>query len=482
MSVVELSHSSRQELLRPLVVDLDGTLVRSDLLIETFFCQLGQHPESLGRILRALRRGKAAFKGFLGEQCDIDPSTLPYDQEVLAYIKQASLQGRSIYLASASTAAVVQSISDFIGLFTGWFASDRTTNLKGDAKARRLVEEFGRRGFDYIGNDAADIPVWLAAETAIGVSVSGSVERYVRRHRTFELLHRPGTTVEAWTKLLRVHQYVKNTLVFVPVLTSHRLNFASGLEATAATVAFSLCASSGYILNDLIDLRADRSDPVKRNRPLASGAVPIRTAVIILPCIFGLAMMLGSLISVHFLEVLLGYFLLSMAYSLFLKRKMLVDVVVLGILYTIRVVAGAVAINVPMSEWLLAFSMFFFMSLALIKRYSDLAARADAGRPDPSNRNYRVGDLEIVGALAAAAGFNAVTVFSFYVTSPATRDLYSRPAVLWLACPILIYWISRALLLAHRRVMQEDPVVFALKDRISRLAIILLIGIVLIAI
>jgi 4-hydroxybenzoate polyprenyltransferase/phosphoserine phosphatase len=457
---------------RPLVVDLDGTLIASDLLIETAFSELGRRPHSLVDMIRALSRGKAALKHRLAEPADFDPGALPYDPEVLGMIERARAEGRPVYLASASHERLVERIADHLGFFTGWFATNETTNLAGIRKAETLVEAFGERGFDYIGNDAADLPVWEKAAKAIAIRTPGGVRRKLGlAHADVEHLTHSRPTWRTWAKMLRVHQYAKNALVFVPLLTSHLFTLEAFAQALLAFVAFSLCASSIYILNDLVDLQDDRGHRSKCNRPLASGAIPLMHGVIAIPILFLCALGFAAALSLPFLGVLLGYFALTTAYSFVLKRKMVVDVITLAGLYSVRVVGGAVAIGVVISEWLIAFCMMIFMSLALIKRYVELAARRDANLPDPTSRNYKNSDLDIVAALAAAAGFNAVTVFTLYISSDTVNHLYTRPQILWLVGPLLMFWIARALLLASRRLMDDDPVVFAIKDRVSLLTV-----------
>ena len=273
-----------------------------------------------------------------------------------------------------------------------------------------------------------------------------------------------GAGLKSWAKLLRVHQYAKNALVFVALGTAHQFNVPALLNAGYAFAAFSLCASCVYIFNDLADLAADRAHPTKRNRPLAAGIIAAPAAIAVaLACLLA-AFGLAALVSLPFLATLGGYFALTTAYTYKLKRKMFIDVVVLAMLYTIRVIGGAVAIGVDASEWLLAFSMFIFTALALVKRYTELSAHLDRATAGPANRNYSVADLPIVAALAAASGFNAVTVFALYVSSDFVRHTYKHPQLLWLVCPILMYWIARILMLANRRVIDDDPVVFALKD------------------
>jgi 4-hydroxybenzoate polyprenyltransferase len=280
-------------------------------------------------------------------------------------------------------------------------------------------------------------------------------------------------------KLLRPHQWAKNALVVVPLLTAHQFAPSAIGFMLLAVAAFCACASSAYILNDIVDIEADRAHPQKCQRPLASGKLSIQHAAGLGACCLAIAFVVGASVSLLFAGVLALYLAGTTLYSLHLKRLLIVDAVTLAGLYTIRVVAGAVAIGVPMSEWLLAFSMFIFFSLALIKRYSELALRLDAALPDPVNRNYRVGDLPIIASLAAAAGCCAVVVLTLYLSSEAVRGLYRHPAVLWLACPLFLYWISRMLMLSHRRVVSEDPIVFTMTDKVSWVvgAMIVLLGV-----
>jgi 4-hydroxybenzoate polyprenyltransferase len=423
-------------------------------------------------------RGKAGLKHYTAEGADFDPAALPYDEEVLRRIRQARADRRPVYLASAASRTHVDAVARYLGLFTGWFASDETVNLSGEAKAARLVEAFGEGGFDYIGNDAADLAVWARSRKAIAIRTPGGVSRrLVQAAAVVEHLPHPRPDWRTWLKLIRVHQYAKNALVFLPLLTAHLFGLESFLTACLAAAAFSLCASSVYVLNDLVDLAEDRRHRSKCTRPLASGAIPLRHGVAAVPVLLVAAVALAAAVSWSFVAVLFGYFALTTAYSFALKRMMLVDVITLAMLYAVRVVGGAVALEVMVSKWLLGFCLFLFMSLALIKRYVELAARLDARLPDPANRDYRTGDLDVVTGLAAAAGFNAVTVFALYVSSDAIQ-LYHRPEVLWLVCPVLIYWIGRALMLAHRREIDDDPVVFALKDRVSLATIALAAGFV----
>lgn len=474
------SEKSIPSKLKPLVVDLDGTLVRSDLLVESAFAHLGHNPLRVVGLLSAIRRGKAALKAEIAAKTDIDVAHLPYDEDVVSLIRQSHAAGNQVYLASASNERYVRAVADHLGLFDGWFASNDNENLSSGSKARRLVEAFGEGGFDYIGNGRADLAVWTVASRRIAVRASRTVRsKLVDMDPDASVLENAMGRTRAWIKLLRVHQWAKNALVFVPLVTAQRFDLLAFGEAIGAFFAFSLAASAIYILNDLVDLDADRKHPSRKRRPLAAGTVPITKAMLLIPALLVVGVIGALTIAPSLAAVLLAYLLLTTAYTFVLKRKMLVDVLALASLYTIRVVAGAVAISVPMSEWLLSFSMFIFTALALIKRYVELTARIDEGLSDPTNRNYRKSDLDIVAALAAAAGFNSVTVFALYISSDVVRPLYRYPQALWLICLILMYWLGRALLMAHRRMMDDDPIVFALRDWNSYVALGL-IGLILI--
>jgi 4-hydroxybenzoate polyprenyltransferase/phosphoserine phosphatase len=466
----------------PLVVDLDGTLIRSDLLVESAFAHIGTNPLRVFPLIAALARGRAALKAEIAHGAAIDVAHLPYEDWILNLIREARAAGRPVYLASASNERYVGAIADYLGLFDGWFASSGHENLSASTKAARLIETFGEKRFDYIGNDRADLAVWSVARRSLAVHPSASVRRALLAiNREAEIVELPKSgQLRSWIKLLRVHQWAKNALVLVPVLTAQRLDLLSVTQAVGAFFAFSFAASAVYILNDLVDLDADRKHPSKKGRPLAAGTVPILKATVVGPILVVIAGGLALSITPLFAGVLLGYMILTTAYTFILKRKMMVDIVALASLYTIRVMGGAAAISVPVSEWLLGFSMFIFTALALIKRYIELAARMDADLPDPANRNYRKSDLDIVAALAGAAGFNAITVFALYISSDTVRQLYRHPKALWLVCPILLYWLGRALLLAHRRLMDDDPILFALRDWNSLLAFGL-IGVIMIA-
>jgi 4-hydroxybenzoate polyprenyltransferase/phosphoserine phosphatase len=465
----------------PLVVDLDGTLIRSDLLFESAFAHIGENPLRTLRLFTMLMGGKAALKAGIAAKTPIDVVHLPYDERVLALIENARGEGRKIYIASASNERYISAIANHVGA-DGFFASTDTENLSSHNKASRLVEVFGEMGFDYAGNARADLPVWAICRKGWAVSPAAAVRRALAASGAdVAIVESSGGAAKAWIKLVRVHQWVKNALVFVPLLTAHKFEITALVAAIGAFFAFSFAASAVYLLNDLVDLEADRKHPSKKRRPLAAGTLPIQAALPVALLLVLIAFAVALAIAPLFAGVLLAYLALTTAYTFFLKRKMLVDIIALALLYTLRVIGGAAAISVPVSEWLLAFSMFIFTSLALIKRHVELVALVDADLPDPSNRNYRKSDLDIVATLAAAAGFNAVTVFALYISSETVRRLYHYPDALWLVCPILMYWLGRALMMAHRRMMDDDPIFFTLKDKNSLLALALVAAIMVVA-
>lgn len=473
----ELSHE------KPLVVDLDGSLLLTDLLYESFLNTLPLGFRKNFAALRVLTSGRAAVKHHLAQAAELDYRSLPYNNCVLDLIRSATTRGRKVYLATAANAKHARAIVDHLGIFDDWFASDEKINLSGSLKAERLKVAFGKGGFDYVGNGPSDFPVWEVADKAYGVNLSNCVKsRLVALKGSYIALDDRNAGRRPWLMALRVHQYVKNFLVFVPLATSHRFALGNIITDVIAFLAFCACASAVYIFNDLLDLKSDRAHPIKRARPFASGLLELRTGLLMVPALLLLSLMLATAVSLEFVGVLVGYFLLTTAYSIYLKRKMLLDVVVLAMLYTTRIVAGGVAGEIQMSQWLFIFSMFIFTALALIKRYVELSTRLDRGLPDGSDRDYRIGDLDVVAALAAAAGLNAITIFALYVTSPEVQKLYRNPKALWLICPILLYWIGRALMMAHRRMMDDDPIVFALRDRISAIAIASIAAVVIIAI
>ena len=459
--------------LPPLVIDLDGTLLRSDLLIESGFAFLRDNPSRLLAALRWLLSGKAILKGELARSTPLDVTVLPYDQEVIALVEQERAKGRRIILATASHKSYADRIAQHLGLFDSVFATEGATNLSRKNKRDRLVEAFGESGFDYAGNSSDDLPVWAAARKAYLVNPEPGVVSKAGEITDVEHIvnTRPGQFY-AWIKALRIHQWIKNLLLFVPLLASHKVgNIDLLFNGGIAFIFFGLCASSVYLLNDLLDLEDDRHHATKRNRPFASGSISLKTGLFAFPLLLTAAFA-GSLLVLpwKFTAALAIYYLLTLAYSMKLKRKMVVDVITLAILYTLRIVAGTFAFGVALTFWMLAFSMFIFLSLALVKRYAELLDARIAGIEEKSRgRGYYPSDLEMISSLGAASKYLSVMVLALYIQDENTVALYTNPQMIWLACPLLLFWITRIWLITHRGQMHDDPILFAIRDRTSLL-------------
>lgn len=457
----------------PLVIDLDGTLLRSDLLIETGLVFLRDQPLRFLAPLQWLRRGKAALKHELAHATEIDVSVLPYDPAVMEFIAAQRSNGRRVVLATASHRRLAEQVAEHLKVFDEVIATDAGRNLTARAKRDALIEAFGEQGFDYAGNSRDDLPVWRAARQAYVVNAPSALERRARALGNVAAVMRPPQAAwRDWTKALRLHQWLKNVLIFVPLLAAHRFaELQSILPALLAFLCFGLCASSVYVLNDLLDLGDDRHHARKRFRPFASGRLSIQSGLVAFPLLLLAAFTLALwLLPPAFTAWLAVYYALTLAYSFTLKRRAVLDVITLAALYTLRIIAGAAAVGIALSFWLLAFSMFMFLSLALVKRYAELFQARAQGRADKARgRGYYPDDLHMIAALGAAGGYMAVMVLALYINDARTVQLYTRPEFIWLACPLLLAWISRVWLLAHRGEMNEDPVLFAIRDRRSLL-------------
>jgi 4-hydroxybenzoate polyprenyltransferase len=453
---------------KPLCIDLDGTLLDSDMLVEAGFSLIKNNPLGIAPVIGHLFKGKAHLKAYLAKMSDIDVEVLPYNQQVLELMARAKANGRHLVLATATHKILADRIADHLGCFDEVLSTDNTLNLK-DA----LVDRFREGGFEYVGNSGDDIEVWRCAGSAVVINPERGVERRAKRAaNVIEVLETRRSQLRAWMKALRLHQWMKNILVFVPLLASHNLTDLSLLaDGLLAFLFFGICASSVYLLNDLLDLNDDRHHPIKKHRPFAAGIIPIKLGLLAFPGLLFTAF-LGAwlLLPIEFLGVLLVYYVLTLGYSLWLKRFMAVDVVALASLYTVRIIAGAAALSLPLTFWILGFSVFIFLSLALVKRYAELhEARIQGKKERAKGRGYYPSDLEMISSLGAASGYMAVMVLALYIQDDATRTLYSQPQIIWLACPVLLFWITRIWLLTHRGEIHDDPVIFAAKDKVSLL-------------
>ncbi|RCX09374.1 UbiA family prenyltransferase [Extensimonas vulgaris] len=464
----------------PLVIDLDGTLIHTDMLHESTLRLVRDAPLQLLRLPFLLARGKAVLKRHIAQRSSFDPAALPYNQPLLEWLQSQRAAGRKLVLCTATDATIAQAIADHLGLFDEVIASDGSTNVAGAHKAQALRERFGQGGFDYAGNAAPDLPVWAQARKAIVVNGNAALVQKAQGIAEVEHVFPPQPAgISTLRRMLRVHQWLKNLLLFVPLLAAHQLgNGPAWLALLLAFASFSLCASSVYIANDLLDLESDRLHPRKRLRPFASGQMPVWQGVVFAPLLLLASLLLATFVGGQFLPWLLAYFVLTCAYSWGLKRLVLVDCLTLALLYTLRIVAGAAAVGQALSFWLLAFSVFLFLSLAFVKRYAELEVQVLSGKQKIHGRGYHTTDAPIVQTMGIVSGYASVLVLALYLNSDAVLRLYRAPQVIWGAVPVMLFWVSWMWLQAQRGQMHDDPLVFAVKDRASLAAGVAFVAII----
>ncbi len=457
----------------PLCVDLDGTLINSDTLYELIFALIKRNPLWIFFLPVWLMRGKSQLKEEIANRVELDVSTLPYNGEFIEYLKSEKARGRKLILVTATHETTANAVSAHLGLFDEVMASNKNINLRGKAKAAALVERYGEGGFDYAGNDASDIKIWRKAKNAIVVSPDAKALKWRDSQQGDALLFdQPKPSIKTYLKAIRIHQWLKNSLIFVPLVLDHRI-FELDVIANAylAFIAFGLCASSVYLLNDLIDLPIDRKHAKKRNRPLAAGTIPIKHGVIMMVSLLALSFALSLTLPIDFTLTLLLYYAVTLSYSLYLKRTLLVDIMTLAGLYTIRIIAGGEATGTDISSWLLAFSVFFFFSLALVKRFVELSDMDENATRATTGRGYRKIDIETIGQSGIASAFASVLVLALYIDSAEVKALYTYPRMIWLLCPLVLYIIVRIWILARRGEMDDDPVVFIMSDWRSQIMV-----------
>ena len=465
------SPTRRDTVARPLVIDLDGTLIHSDLLWESIVLFLKKNFLRAWQLPLWLFLGKAGFKERVAREVELDPAALPYDKTVLALIAQARAEGRTVVLATGAQRRFADLIAAHLGLFDRVLATEDGVNFTSHNKARELCALFGERGYDYIGNSRADLAVWLTCDQAL--SVTSRPFRLSDGRATTHSGSVRGGAGKALLKAMRPRQWLKNMLVFVPMLAGHQLDLWTLQMALTAFVAFSLCASSAYLLNDALDAQDDRVHPTKHKRPIASGALPLPLALMASPLLAFAAIMLCALASPLLLGVVAIYFVSTVAYSVYLKRLLMIDIVTLAILYSLRVLGGSAATMVAPSFWLLSFSFFIFLSLALLKRHSELFNLHRDGKQKTRGRGYTTADKTPIGIMGVNTAFVSVLVFMLYFNSENVLDLYENPA--WLAgiLPLLVFWLGRLWVLSFRGEVNEDPVLYVSKDKVSLMVIVL---------
>ncbi|MEJ8572624.1 UbiA family prenyltransferase [Microbaculum marinum] len=452
----------------PLVLDLDGSLIRCDLLHETALAYVRRNPLRIFVLARWLLEGRAAVKRKLAERVSVDVDFLPVNEELAAFATEAKANGRTVVLATAADVFLASAIARRFPFIDKVVASDGVTNIKGAAKADKLAELYPD-GFAYAGDSAADLAVWRRAKSVVIVEARGSVERDARQAGPVEAVFPRKSVARAFAKAARPHQWAKNALVFAPlILGGHLADPAAWVNALIAFVAISILASTTYLLNDLFDLPEDRLHWSKRHRPLASGRLPVLYAIAALPVGFLLSFGLGALIGAIAVVILLAYLLLTVAYSMSLKRQPILDAFTLAVLFTLRLGLGITAAQVVVSPWLLVFSMFLFSSLSFAKRHTEIERMATLGERKVAGRGYLSSDGPLILAMGVSSGLAAVMIMVLYLINDAFQaGLYQNSVWLWAFPPVLFLWIGRIWLLCQRGELNDDPVAFAVRDRAS---------------
>jgi 4-hydroxybenzoate polyprenyltransferase len=460
------------------VSDLDGTLIKTDLLYEALLILIKKNFFYVFLLPLWFLSGKAKLKQQIFSRIEIDPDSLIYNEELIEYLKEKKSKGNKLVLATASPLSAAKKVADYLNLFDEVYGSNENMNLRSDNKAKLLVEKYGEKGFIYAGDSDADLAVWDNSEAAI--TVNKNINSKYKIEKEFNTKNR--SYPKSIIKQIRVYQWVKNVLLFLPALMAHSLDFSIYQDLIFAFLSFSITASSVYVLNDLLDLASDRKHPRKRKRPFASGDIPILHGIAMFPALiiagFGIAFIFLPL---EFVVSLTIYYIITTLYSFKLKKLPLVDVLTLASLYTIRIISGGKAADIEISPWLLAFSMFIFMSLAFLKRYTELLVMISQNKEKASGRGYQTGDSNLIMAFGAASGMMSVLVFALYTNSAQVKALYTNTELLLLINVFLVYWITRIWLMAHRGKMTDDPIVFTGKDKNSWVIGILIAAITLLA-
>jgi 4-hydroxybenzoate polyprenyltransferase len=460
----------------PLYVDLDGSLVRSDLLVESALKYVKGSLRRAPDLLRWLARGKAVLKDGIARRVELRADLLPYNDEVVALARGARSAGRRVVLATASHRRYAEAVAAHLGIFDAVLATGPDVNLGGTHKLAAIHADAGGGPFEYVGNERVDLPIWR--ESAAAVVVGGSPALRRRAALASPIVRHvdvPAATAADWLRAMRLHQWAKNLLVLMPAMPLvAEIDASAWIALLIAFLCFGLCASSVYLLNDLLDLEADRSHARKRFRPIPAGRLPVFAVLAAVPALLAAAFVgAAALLPWGFVAVLGVYWLSTLAYSFELKRRVLSDIMTLAGLYTLRLIAGSAVLLVAPSFWILAFSIFLFLSLAAAKRYVELSETQRRDGAAVAGRGYHVTDIPFVLSLGVASGFIAVLVFALYVNDPSARAHLRQPVALWGVCPLLLYWIARVWLKATRGELHDDPVVFAVSDRISRVVAVL---------
>lgn len=468
---------TRQDL--PLVVDLDGTLTQADTLHETLLDLIKRSPGCLVLIPYWLCRGKAYFKEQIAIRAQLNVDLLPFNKEFVQWLQEEKTKGRYLILCTAANKKIAEIVSKKINLFDEIISSDDKTNIAGDAKAALLNQRFGSKRYDYAGNSKVDLRVWKHANTGVVVTNSqiliNKAKVLTQISKVFQV---KKNSLLDYAKFIRLHQWLKNLLLFVPIIAAHELsNTHKWTLLIAAFFSFSLCASFVYILNDLFDVENDRNHPKKCERLLANGQISIPRATLIAICLLLLSIIIAMYLAPEFQLCLLVYFSVTCLYTIVVKRVAIFDCLVLAFLYTLRIISGVVLVGDPLSFWLLAFSLFLFLSLAFVKRYAELALGIHRADRNISGRGYITSDAPLIQIMGVVAGYISVLILALYLNSEAVLKLYRSPQTIWFGVCILLFWISWVWMQAQRGKMNDDPLIFAIKDRASVMSGVLFMGV-----
>ena len=452
-------------------VDLDGTLIKNDILFDSAMMFVSKNILNVFMLIIWVFKGRTILKHNLAKEVCPNVTLLPYNNEVVSRLKFLKDDGAYLVLATASHEIIAKKISKHLGFFDEVIATSSEINMAGQNKRNILNQKFGEKCYTYFGNSFDDFAVWDSAKVVIVVNPSDKVlNKALKRYKVKDVIKANMSFFKALTISIRPHQWMKNTLIFVPLLASHQLTNTEMLfSGVMAFIAFSFCASSVYILNDMLDIEDDRQHATKKSRPIAAGNFSLIHAIVLFPILLALSATISIMfLPLEFMVVLIAYYTMTLAYSFGLKKVVMLDVILLALLYTVRVIAGATAMNLQATFWILTFCMFIFLSLAFVKRYTELFEKRQVQVSGKTpGRGYYSSDFELLSSLGGSAGYISVMVLALYIND-FSPSLYTAPKLLWFACPLLLLWLSRVWLIAHRGEMHDDPVVFALKDRVSR--------------
>ncbi|MDT3740591.1 MAG: UbiA family prenyltransferase [Candidatus Kapabacteria bacterium] len=460
----------------PLCVDLDGTLLKTDLLYESVIYLLKKNFFYIFLLPVWILKGRYFLKFKLLEYVSPTISSMPFNDDVIEFVKSEREKGRKIVLVTASAQPLADKAADFTGLFDEVLASKDGTNLLGSEKAKLLKEKYGYKKFDYIGDSPKDLQVWENSDIAHIVSTDKSLIAAVNKTtKTGRIFQHKVNKLKVIIKQIRVHQWIKNLLIFLPPLLAHKIIIGDYISAIWAFFAFSFIASGIYVINDLADIESDRNHSGKKNRPAASGQISILACIKLIPLLLIAGFVISLLtLDMEFTLILLAYMIITIMYSFKLKKIYLLDMITLSMLYSIRLISGGIASDTILSPWLFSFSLFIFLSMGAMKRYTELLVLSVDNKTKTRGRDYYVEDIPLITTIGISAGIVSTLIFTLYIDNPDVMVLYNTPFYLYFITPVVLYWILRMWFITHRGLMNDDPIVFALKDKVSYIVAVII--------